>query len=57
MLFNEAGLKEKELMDMIIKKRGTILENTVKYKHTELPHIPGKTSSCHLLSMLFFLIY
>ena len=37
-------------MDMIRKKRGTILENTVKYKHTELPHIPGKTSSCHLLS-------
>lgn len=35
---------------MVNMKKGTTLEITVKHKQTELPHIPGKTSSCHLLS-------
>lgn len=36
--------------NMVKKKREATLGSVVKYKHNDLPHIPGKTSSCHLLS-------
>lgn len=52
---SESHLKEKALIKLIFKNkvkitRGTTLKITVEYKHSELPHIPGKTSSCRLLS-------